>query len=201
MTKIEKYGKNNPNWIEDGPERMRLPRNANYQLVKRKQTLTTFEFLKFEDVFNLTDASNPSAQYSCNGRWWCICKGVSMSNISNVTSWPLQQNCPPVVSFMTWTWEEIVLCQKNRWRDDLMAYTLDCSLADSGTSLCQVVVLGISAKKFHSRNREDDLGSVVTDDEQAFHLKKTTFSSSCVMHTPRITLVSVASRLGLIYND
>lgn len=68
MTKIEKYGKNNPNWIEDGPERMRLPRNANYQLVKRKQTLTTFEFLKFEDVFNLTDANNPSAQYSCNGR-------------------------------------------------------------------------------------------------------------------------------------
>ena len=56
-----------------------------------------------------------------------------------------------------------------------MAYTLDCSLADSGTSLCQVVVLGISAKKFHSRNREDDLGSVVTDDEQAFHLKKNHF--------------------------
>ena len=55
-----------------------------------------------------------------------------------------------------------------------MAYTLDCSLADSGTSLCQVVVLGISAKKFHPRNREDDLGSVVTDDEQAFHLKKKT---------------------------
>lgn len=82
-----------------------------------------------------------------------------------------------------------------------MAYTLDCSLADSGTGLFQVVVLGFSAKKFHSRNREDDLGSVVTDDEQAFHLKKTTFASSCVMHTPRIALVSGALRLGLIYND